>query len=58
MGPDFQVPGREWQALTSYAGSGRYADEQPPLGDRQLLYRQISAAVAELLNHIPPHDPA
>ena len=58
MGPDFRVPGREWQALTSYAGSGRYADEQPPLGDRQLLYRQISAAVAELLDHIPPHDPA
>ena len=58
MGPDFRVPGREWQALTSYAGSGRYADEQPPLGDRQLLYRQISAAVAELLNHIPPRDPA
>ena len=23
MGPDFQVPGWEWQSLTSYAGSGR-----------------------------------
>ena len=58
MGPDFQVPGWEWQSLTSYAGSGRYYDEQPALGDRQQLYRQISAAVAELLRHIPPHDPA
>ena len=58
MGPGFQVPGREWQSLTAYAGVGRYADEQPVLGDRQQLYRQISTAVAELLNHIPPHDPA
>lgn len=58
MGPDFQVPGWEWQSLTSYAGSGRYYDEQPALGDRQQLYRQIAAAVAELLRHIPPHDPA
>ena len=58
MGPDFQVPGWEWQSLTSYAGTGRYYDEQPPLGDRQQLYRQISAAVAELLRHIPPHAPA
>lgn len=56
MGPDFRVPGREWQALTAYAGSGRYAGEQPALGDRQLLYRQISAVVTEILNHIPPHD--
>ena len=58
MGPDFLVPGWEWQSLTSYAGIGRYFDEQPALGDRQQLYRQIAAAVAELLRHIPPHDPA
>ena len=58
MGLGFQVPGREWQALTVYAGVGRYASEQPTLGDRQQLYRQISAAVAELLCYIPPHDPA
>ena len=58
MGSDFQVPGRQWQALTAYAGSGRYADEQPALGDRRQLYREISAAVAALLNHIPPHNGA
>lgn len=56
MGSDFRVPGREWQTLTAYAGSGRYDGEQPALGDRQRLYRQISAAVTEILNHIPPHD--
>ena len=55
MGGAFQVPGREWQALAAYAGSGRYAQEQPALGDRRQLYREISAAVAAILNRIPPN---
>ena len=53
MGPEFQVPGAPWQSLTTYAGAGRYQEEQPPLGDRQRLFREISAAVAAIIDHIP-----
>ena len=54
MGPEFQVPGADWQSLTTYAGAGRYQDEQQPLGDRQRLFREISVAVAVIINYIPP----
>ena len=57
MGPDFQVPGAEWQTLTAYAGVGRYQDDQPSLGDRQQLLREISASVADIINHIPEREP-
>ena len=53
MGKDFQVPGMNWQTLTAYAGSGRYVDDQPPLGDRQRLHAEISAAVGDIISHIP-----
>ena len=53
MGKDFQVPGMNWQTLTAYAGSGRYVDDQPPLGDRQRLHAEISAAVDAIIGHIP-----
>ena len=56
MGQDFQVPGTNWQTLTAYAGSGRYVDDQPPLGDRQRMSRQISAAVDDIISHIPQRD--
>lgn len=58
MGGDCIVPGRELHYLTAYAGNRRCDDELPAPGDRQQLYRQIAAAVAELLGHIPPHNPA
>ena len=57
LGQNFQVPGSQWQSLTAYAGSGRYEDDQPPLGDRQRLLRDISAAVADIISHIPQRDP-
>ena len=53
MGEDFQVPGMNWQTLTAYAGSGRYVDDQPPLGDRQRLHAEISATVDAIIGHIP-----
>ena len=53
MGPEFQVPGDGWQSLTAYAGSGRYQEDQPPLGDRQRLFREISAAVSAIVARIP-----
>lgn len=53
MGHDFQVPGTNWQSLTAYAGSGRYVDDQPPLGDRQRMSREISAAVDDIIGRIP-----
>ena len=53
MGGDFLVPGCNWQTLTAYAGSGRYVDDQPPLGDRQRLHTEISAAVDDIFGHIP-----
>ena len=53
MGPSFQVPGASWQSLTAYAGSGRYQEDQPLLGDRQRLFREISAAVSAIIAHIP-----
>ena len=53
MGPGFQIPGASWQSLTAYAGSGRYQDDQPPLGDRQRLFREISAAVSTIIALIP-----
>ena len=56
MGQDFPVPGVNWQSLTEYAGVGRYQDDQPPLGDRQRLSREISAAVADIIGHIPERD--
>ena len=56
MGQDFPVPGVDWQGLTEYAGVGRYQDDQPPLGDRQRLSREISAAVADIIGHIPQRD--
>ncbi len=56
MGQDFPVPGVNWQSLTEYAGVGRYQDDQPPLGDRQRLSREISAAVADIIGHIPQRD--
>jgi HEPN domain-containing protein len=56
MGPDFTVPGADWQTLTAYAGVGRYQDDQPHLGDRQSLSREISAAVADIIGHIPQRD--
>ena len=56
LGQNFQVPGSQWQSLTAYAGSGRYEDDQPPLGDRQHLLRDISAAVADIISHIPQRD--
>lgn len=56
LGQDFQVPGTNWQTLTAYAGSGRYVDEQPPLGDRQRLHAEISAAVTDIIGHIPQRD--
>ncbi|MDE2788062.1 MAG: nucleotidyltransferase domain-containing protein [Chloroflexota bacterium] len=56
LGQDFQVPGMNWQSLTAYAGSGRYADDQPPLGDMQRLHTEISAAVADIIGHIPQRD--
>ncbi len=52
LGQDFQVPGMNWQILTAYAGSGRYEDDQPTLGDRQRLHTEISAAVADIIGHI------
>ena len=58
LGQDFQVPGMNWQSLTAYAGSGRYEDDQPPLGDRQLLSREIAAAVADIIAHIPQRNQA
>ena len=56
MGQDFPVPGVNWQNLTEYAGVGRYQDDQPPLGDRQGLSREISVAVADIIGHIPQRD--
>lgn len=56
LGRDFQVPGTNWQSLTAYAGSGRYLDDQPPLGDRQLLSGEIAAAVTDIIGHIPQRD--
>lgn len=56
MGQDFQVPGAPWQTLTAYAGVGRYQDDQPALGDRQSMSREISAAVADIMSHIPERD--
>ena len=56
MGQDFPVPGADWQNLTECAGVGRYQDDQPPLGDRQRLSREISAAVADIIGHIPQRD--
>ena len=53
MGEEFQVPGIAWQSLTAYAGSGRYQDEQPPLGDRQRLCHEISSAVSAIIDQIP-----
>lgn len=58
LGQDFQVPGMNWQSLTAFAGSGRYEDDQPSLGDRQQLSREISAAVADIIAHIPQRDQA
>ena len=58
MGGEFQVPGATWQSLTAYAGSGRYRDEQPPLGDRQELLRDISDAVSAILGYVPQRDQA
>lgn len=57
-GPDFPVPGLNWQSLAEYAGVGRYQDDQPPLGDWQLLSREISAAVADIIAYIPQRDQA
>ena len=56
MGQDLPVPGRNWQILTAYAGSGRYVDDQPPLGDRQRLHTEISDAVDDIFGHIPQRD--
>ena len=56
MGQDFPVPGVDWQNLTEYAGVGRYQDDQPPLNDRQRLSCEISAAVADIIGHIPQRD--
>ncbi len=56
MGQELQVPGAGWQSLTAYAGGGRYQDDQPTLGDRQSLSREISAAVADIVGHIPQRD--
>jgi HEPN domain-containing protein len=56
MGRDFQVPGAHWQSLTAYAGGGRYQDDQPPLGDRQRLSREISAAVTDIIGRVPQRD--
>ncbi len=56
MGQDFQVPGARWQSLTAYAGGGRYQDDQPPLGDRQGLSREISAAVTDIIGRVPQRD--
>lgn len=56
LGQDFQVPGTNWQTLTAYAGSGRYVDDQPPLGDRQRLHAEISAAVTDIISRIPQRD--
>ena len=36
---------------------GGIVDDQPPLGDRQrLLHAEISAAVTEIIDHIPQRD--
>lgn len=56
MGQEFAVPGTSWQTLTAYAGVGRYQDDQPALGDRQLMPLEISAAVADIISHIPERD--
>lgn len=56
MGRGFPVPGRSWQSLTAYAGVGRYQDDQPSLGDRQRMSREISAAVTDIIGHIPQRD--
>lgn len=56
MGRDFSVPGVNWQTLTAYAGSGRYEDDQPPLGDRHRMSREISSAVADIIGHIRQLD--
>lgn len=56
LGQDFQVPGMNWQTLTAFAGSGRYVDDQPPLGDVQRLHAEISAAVADIIGRIPLRD--
>lgn len=56
MGQDFPVPGLNWQTLTAYAGVGRYQDDQPSLGNRQQLSREIAAAVADIIGHIPQRD--
>ena len=58
MGEDFIVPGLNWWTLTAYAGSGRYVDDQPPLGDRERLHAEISAAVDDIIGHIPQRDQA
>ena len=52
IGHDFVVPGRDWQILTAYAGVGRYQDDQPLLGDRQRMSREISAAVDDIIGHL------
>ena len=56
LGQDFQVPGTNCQTLTAYAGSGRYVDDQPPLGNRERLHAEISAAVAHIIGHVPQRD--
>ena len=56
MGQDFLVPGLGWQTLTAYAGAGRYQDDQPSLGDRPRMSREISSAVADIIGHIPRRD--
>ena len=56
IGQDFPVPGFNWQSLTAFAGVGRYEDDQPPLDDRQQLSLEISAAVADIIDLIPPRD--
>ena len=58
MGEGFEVPGITWLSLTAYAGSGRYRDEQPSLGDRQELLREISGAVSAILDYVPQRDRA
>ncbi len=56
MGRDFPVPGADWQSLTAYAGSGRYRDEHPPLGNRQELLQGLSGAVSAILDCVPQRD--
>ena len=56
MGPDFPVPGRNWLTLTAYAGVGRYQDDQPSLGDRERVNREVSSAVTDIIAQIPPRD--